>query len=356
VRIGLLCNPELVNSNYRSYQPLAAVARRGDHELLLERGGRPLTTERLLSCDVVHIHRSADDQARALAGRLRDAGAGIVWDNDDDVSALPRSNPHYRRLGASGRRAMLDGTAAMARLADVVTTPSELLAAKYRELGAADVRVLENRLPREFLGVKPIAHEGVVIACLAALEHRLDYDQLGLRDTLAQLLDARPDVRLLTIGLGLGLAPKRTEHVPLAGFPDLVRILARADVGIAPLTDIAWNRARSNVKLKEYAAAGLAWLASPVGPYAGMGERQGGRLVADDRWHDALDRLVASGRDRRALARRGAKWVKREGVDRHAGEWEGALRDAVERGRTRRRRAAGPSSTTDRLTPGSRAR
>jgi glycosyltransferase involved in cell wall biosynthesis len=191
--------------------------------------------------------------------------------------------------------------------------------------------VLENGLPREFLGVKPVAHDGVVIACLAGLEHRLDYEQLGLRDTLARLLDARPDVRLLTIGHGLGLAPERTEHIPLAGFLDLVRTLARADVGIAPLVDIAWNRARSNVKLKEYAAAGLAWLASPVGPYAGMGERQGGRLVPDDGWHDALDQLVTDARARRKLAKRGAKWVKGEGVDAHAVEWEAALRDAVER-------------------------
>ena len=40
------------------------------------------------------------------------------------------------------------------------------------------------------------------------------------------------------------------------------------------------NRARSNIKLKEYAAAGACWLASPIGPYVGLGEKQGGRLVA----------------------------------------------------------------------------
>jgi glycosyltransferase involved in cell wall biosynthesis len=333
VRIGVLSDPELVNSNYRAYQPLAAVARRGGHELLRNFSASPLTEGELRACDVVHIHRSADDEGCALVRRLHEAGVGVVWDNDDDVSALPRSNPHYRRLGPAGRRAMVAGVAEMVRLADVVTTPSAVLAAKYRELGARDVRVLENRLPREFMGVKPIRHDGVVIACLAGLEHRLDYDQLGLRETLARLLEARPDVRLLTIGLGLGLAPERTEHVPLADFVELVRVLARADVGIAPLADIAWNRARSNVKLKEYAAAGLAWLASPVGPYAGMGEREGGRLVADDGWFEALDALVRDARARRKLAKRGAKWVKREAVDAHAEEWEAALRDAAARAR-----------------------
>jgi glycosyltransferase involved in cell wall biosynthesis len=333
VRIGLLSDPGLVNSNYRSYQPLAAVARRGRHQVVRGSGGRQPSPAELLRCDVVHVHRIAAPEMRALARRLRQAGVGIVWDDDDDVAALPRWNPHYRRLGAAGRRAMIAGAAEMMRLAHVVTTPSAVLAARFRERGAADVRVLENRLPREFANVKPVAHDGVAIACLAGLEHHVDYERLGLRDTLAALLDAHPDLHLLTIGLGLGLAPERTEHVPLADFLDLVRILARADVGLAPLVDIPWNRARSNVKLKEYAAAGLAWLASPVAPYAGLGEKQGGHLVADDAWGAELERLVTDARARRRLAKRGAKWARREGVDEHAAEWERALQDASRRAR-----------------------
>jgi len=331
VRIGLLSDPELVNSNYRAYQPLAAVARRGGHEVVRNFRDRPLATSELLRCDVVHVHRMADDGARALMRRLQEAGVGIVWDNDDDVAALPRSNPHYRRLGPAGRRAMVAGTTEAVRLADVVTTPSEGLAARYRELGAADVRVLENRLPREFMSVKPIAHDGVVVACLAGLEHQLDYQQLGLRDALARMLAAHDELRVLTIGAGLDLPRERCEHIPLVGFLELVRTLARADVGVAPLADIPWNRARSNVKLKEYAAAVLAWLASPVGPYLGMGERQGGRLVADGDWHAALEQLVVDARSRRKLARRGARWVKGECVDKHAAAWEAALRDAAAR-------------------------
>jgi len=41
----------------------------------------------------------------------------------------------------------------------------------------------------------------------------------------------------------------------------------------------------------EYAASDLPWLALPVGPYAGLGEEQGGGLV-DDAWFDALERVV----------------------------------------------------------------
>lgn len=334
MRIGLLSDPGLVNSNYRSYQPMAALSRKG-HEVEHNTTGFTLPLPLLLERDVVHIHRIANPELQQLALRLRDAGVGIVWDNDDDVAALPKTNPHYRALGGLRSREMLAGVKAMVTGADIVTTPSEVLAEQYRRLGAADVRVLENHLPREFTSTRPLKHEGIVIACLAGLEHQSDYQQLGLIDTVRQLLDEHPELRVLTIGVGFGLRTDRYEHHPLVGFLDLARTLARADIGIAPLIDIPWNRARSNVKLKEYAAAGLPWLASPVGPYRSMGERQGGRLVPDDGWYDALTQLIVNERDRRKLAKRAAKWVKGEGIEQNVSAWETVLRDAAS-GRTRR--------------------
>jgi glycosyltransferase involved in cell wall biosynthesis len=223
----------------------------------------------------------------------------------------------------------------MLKLADVVSTPSELLAEQYRALGAPDVRVLENYLPPEFESVRPGRHDGVVIAYLAGLEHQVDYQQLRLRDTFLRLLDAHPDLRVMSIGIGLGLPPDRYDHRPLVPFLELARELSRADIGIAPLVDIPWNRARSNVKLKEYASAQLPWLASPVGPYRDMGEEQGGLLVADDEWHAALEHLITHPRERRKLGKRGARWASREGIRQHAYKWESALQDAATRARER---------------------
>jgi glycosyltransferase involved in cell wall biosynthesis len=328
VRIAALTNPDLVNSNYRAYQPMMALRRQG-HELLLNERDRPIRPQTLLEVDVVHMHRIAIPEIQQLIGRVRAAGVGIVWDNDDDVTAVPRSNPLYARFGGYRSRDMRAGVRAMVRLADVVTTPSAVLADQYRELGAEQVRVLENYMPAEFAKVRPAKHRGIAIACLAALEHQVDYQELGLRDVLLRLLDAHADLRVTSFGLGLGLGHERYEHVPEVPFLELAKTFSRFDIGIAPLVDIPWNRARSNVKLKEYASAGIPWLASPVGPYRGMGEQQGGRLVPDDGWHEALERLIASGRERRKLAKRAARWVSGEGIEQHAGRWEATLRDAI---------------------------
>lgn len=350
MRIGALNNPELVNSNYRSYQPLAAVARRGGHEVVRNQRGRPLSLRELLRCDVVHVHRVADAGTRSAVHRLQDAGIGIVWDNDDDLTAIPRWNPNYHRLGVAGRRDRAAGIRDMLRLADVVTTPSSVLAEQFRALGARDVRVIENHLPPAFMASRRRqAREGIVIACAGALEHQADYQRLQLREVLSSLLDEHSDVRVLCVGVALDLPSDRCRQLRRVPFYDLVDVLATADVGIAPLIDIPWNQTRSNVKLKEYAAAGLAWLASPVGPYLGMGGRQGGRLVPDDGWREGLARLIVKTRERRRLAKQGAKWVKQEAIDLHARVWEQALHDAAEHARPRGRISGAPAARRPKL-------
>ena len=334
MRISYVTDPDAVNSNYRAYQPMQAIARRG-HAVDYNRSGQPPFTAALLSADVVHVHRYLGGEAQATVEALRARGVGVVWDNDDDIANVPKTNPNHARYGGARRAGVVRALQAMLRTVDVVTTPSERLAGQFRAAGAADVRVIENHLPDEFAGTKPIKHDGVEIVWLAGLEHQVDYQRLRLQETLLRLLDAHPDLRVRSIGLGLGLKRDRYEHVPLVDFLELPRALARADIGIAPLVELPWNDARSNVKLKEYAAAGLPWLASPVGSYRGMGEAQGGRLVADDRWHDALDALISDARGRRKLAKRAAKWAKGETVGKHVEAWEAVYRDAQRRARAR---------------------
>jgi glycosyltransferase involved in cell wall biosynthesis len=112
-------------------------------------------------------------------------------------------------------------------------------------------------------------------------------------------------------------------------FDRLPEVMAGWDIALAPIAPTAFNAARSNIKLKEYAAGGTPWLASPVGPYRAMGEKQGGRLVPDDRWYEELLSLVDSARQRRKLAKNAAKWVVGETLERNLDAWETTLETAV---------------------------
>jgi len=215
------------------------------------------------------------------------------------------------------------------QLADAVTTTSGPLADCYRDFGARSVHVLENYVPDAAAEVDSRGGQRVVVGWTAASEHRYDHDALRLREVLQRLLDTHPQVEVRGIGIPLGLRGDRYTNLGLVQFTELPRAVAGFDVGLAPIADNAFNRARSNVKLKEYAAAGVPWLASPIGPYAGMGEKQGGRLVPDDRWYEEIERLVLDHRGRRKLAKRAKKWGRSQVISKHVGAWEQMLKDAV---------------------------
>jgi glycosyltransferase involved in cell wall biosynthesis len=222
----------------------------------------------------------------------------------------------------------------MMQSAHVVTTTNETLAGNYRAWGAECVHVIENYLPDYYRAAAPPApHEGLVIGWVAAAEHAHDYRQLELKETLRRVLDRHPHVRVVSIGIDLGLARERYQHRQLVQYQELADEVAQFDIGLAPIIDIPFNRARSNVKVKEYAAVGVPWLASPIGPYAGLGEKQGGRLVPDDGWEAALERLITSPRERAKLAKRGRKWAESQRTRANVKAWERAVQEAAARAR-----------------------
>jgi hypothetical protein len=53
-----------------------------------------------------------------------------------------------------------------------------------------------------------------------------------------------------------------------------------------------------------------------------LGEQQGGRLVPDGGWFEALDRIVSRPRERRRLSRKAQRWAKRQTIDAIADRWE----------------------------------
>jgi glycosyltransferase involved in cell wall biosynthesis len=343
MRIGGPFVREQVNMTYRVVTPLRALASRG-HAVVLDSGWDICRPERLAALDAVLLWRACEEQAQRTARVLAEAGVGVVWDNDDDIASIPKSHRGYRQQGGvHGHRAFMQ-MVRMMRTAHVVTTPSAELADRYAEASGTDVQVLENYLPDDFGEGSPSRRVRrlfskrrggeIVIGWVAASEHTMDADQIPIGSALERLLERHDDVQVVTVGLRLDLHSSRYRYVPTMRYEDLPQELAGFDIGIAPLVDTRFNRARSNVKLKEYAANGAAWLASPIGPYAGMGEQQGGRLVADDQWDEALTALVANHRERERLARRAAEWAAGERIGRHAQRWEQALAEAAERARS----------------------
>jgi hypothetical protein len=329
MRLGFLCEPTN-NAYYRAIIPMRALERRGHTVLWPSRFGEDVPMRELLGCDLVHCYRRTQriEDLRTLSRR----GVAVTFDNDDNYAAAQVSEGGEGLAGNRYNRQKFRELLKVAALADLTTTPSDVLAEIYRQAGVESVAVIENHLERSMPGFDaPSRHEGIVLGWVAGREHSVDLQRVPVMGALERLLEAHETLRVVSVGLRLPLASDRYEHIPRVALPQLLKITSAIDIGIAPLADIAFNHSRSNVKLKEYASGGAAWLASPVGPYVGHGDKQGGRLVADGDWYEAIDSLIANPRQRKRLARHAVKWAKRQAIDHHAQAWESAFLAATSR-------------------------
>lgn len=342
MRIAFLARPRSGNGFYRGLGPMAALAERGHRvrPLPIEED-RPQPVGSLADVDVLHIHRYCSEAVWRIARQAKAQGAAVVWDQDDFQAATPRGVAYEREWNGYAGDRRLTEMRRLWRYVDLSTTPSVHLAEQMRRDGAPSPAVIPNYLPDELLGPDRQPHQGITIGWTAGLEHAADVERLPILPALQRLLDERDDVHVVSLGLRLGLRGERYIHSAYVPLQMLTRQLAIFDIGIAPLSDIPFNRCRSDVKLKEYAAARVPWLASPIGPYAPHGEKQGGRLVANDRWHEELVRLIERPKDRQKLSKRATKWVAQQTLGRRVGEWEDAFVDAIERA-TRAGSAAAP--------------
>ncbi len=346
MRIVGLVNDRPANAEYRVVLPLTALAERG-HETEIHAWDADLPARmlrQLADADAVVMWRLYMDGERRLAMALRDAGVAVVWDNDDD---LVRVRPQVNTQATVAREQVHRELREMMRLADAVTTTSPELARRFRKISGVGAKVIDNYIsPGALQAPRPQREQEVVIGWVAGAEHRADLKQLQLRSALERVLRRNPEVRIVSLGVDLGIRNDRYARRLDVGWPELTAAIAEFDIGIAPIADSSFNRARSRVKLKEYAAAGLPWLASPIGPYRGLGEEQGGRLVADPLWQRRLEELIHDVELRRSLQQRAVAWAQSQTITEHAETWEQTIAEAVERARARTGRT-GPSPSAD---------
>lgn len=115
---------------------------------------------------------------------------------------------------------------------------------------------------------------------------------------LRQLTRTVPDLAVELVGASGMSDEDKIRVVPwsLGGEPDL---LARFDIGIMPLVDDEWARAKAGYKLLLYMACGIPSVASPVGANRDIVKHGETGLLADkpEQWETALRMLI----DDRAL-------------------------------------------------------
>ena len=279
------------------------------------------------SADIVVTQRHAVPTvaaAEALAAHTRQMGATLIYDLDDDLLTVPGDHPEREDLRP--KAAVVER---MIRLADIVQTSTAPLSARIARL-ARRTRVLENALDeRIWVGPSrpekdaPVGIIGVLLMGTATHDADLALILPALTAVQAQFGDR---VRFDMIGFaaedGLPAWLNRIgpPHQAARSYPGFVNWVTGAgpwpagpwDIGLAPLADTAFNGVKSAIKTLDYAALGLAVLASDVPAYRGsLADGPGGRLVAntDTAWYNALSRLIRDDPFRRGLAAGARRWL-----------------------------------------------
>lgn len=270
--------------------------------------------ERLLTmdapdADVVVIQRPLKHSMLDGITMMRSHGIKVVVEVDDDFSAIdPRNAAFWACQPTQGVYVYPDGTekptggpdrnwqhlAAACRIADMVTVTTPALARRYGSHGR--VRIIPNCVPESYLEIESPPHDDVVVGWAGSVHsHPTDPKVVGAGIRQAM---AATGATFRNVGTGTGVKdgfhlaeePFSTGYVPLSEYPHAV---ACFDIGLVPLVDSAFNRAKSSLKMLEYAALGVVPVVSPTPDNLRM-ERLGLGMVADKPkdWQRSVTRLA----------------------------------------------------------------
>jgi glycosyltransferase involved in cell wall biosynthesis len=261
----------------------------------------------------------------------------VLYDSDDDVLGYPA----WTGVGVAAARER-DLTLRVLSLADVVTAATPVLAERLRQHTRGEVRVIRNAVdPAWYAGTAEPGLVGATRVAYHGVPVRLRDYQVA-RSAVDAVAASVPGVR--RVWLGAAHEPRVAACVDevrpwVDGLAEFGAALVSAgpDIGLAPLLDEPFNRAKSELHWLEYAMAGAATIAtafSGPGPYDVIRDGADGLLARSHAdWEDHLRSLVASPALRQELAGRAHERVMSDyTLATRAIEWSDAYRWAARHG------------------------
>jgi glycosyltransferase involved in cell wall biosynthesis len=277
---------------------------------------------------------------------LKGEGHAVIVEADDDDFNLPSWHKAFEILTPQRKAVLI----ALARTADACTVSTPSLLARYRQFNP-HTHLLTNYLDWEmWKDVTPVYErrdwKRLRVGWFGSFEMR-EGDLREISGWLRPWLEQHPEVDFAIGGPGTQeafdfLRVPEAQRVVLPTYPFATGRLPEMlqfDIGLVPLQEIAFNRAKSHLKGMEYGAAGIPFVASPSQSYQDWVARGGGGLLAqrDRDWKRHLDKLVADDRYRQQLAERGREVASRNTIQEHVGAWEKVYEETLARTRFRKR-------------------
>jgi glycosyltransferase involved in cell wall biosynthesis len=293
---------------------------------------------KLQKADLVVLQLQNNSFTNAVIPIIRKFNKKIVMDYDDNLFEVPKWNPAYFGLGTEyvdfivhnktgehmnieanieRQKEMMEST----RLADMVTVTGPDLADVYRRFNP-NVHILPNSV--DFRLIKPCkkSTDGKIrIFWQGSSTHLKDLAEIS--DVMTDITEKYDNVIWTFWGSGYetvkeifkGIPEDRIEFietVPFDEYYDKLNSLT-IDIGICPLTDIYYNKCKSNVKWLEYSALKVPAVASKISTYGAIEHGKTGFLAKKyANWMSALSRLIESKELRDSIAQMGYNKVRQD--------------------------------------------
>lgn len=274
-----------------------------------------------LEYDVVVIQIDHSPATIKFAKGLQSLGKKVVYEIDDAYDALEPWHLCYERYSRPDAQ---EQVRRMMSEVDCVTVTTDHLAARCRP-HAKRVEVVPNLIPLwDWPKADPHGTGEFRILWGGSPSHAGDL--AAVTDTLFRFTRNHEDVRLVFIGREPEIVPddlrSRVILHDFCDFEEYPNRLAdcKADVAIAPLADIEFNRSKSNLKLLEYGAAGYPVIASDVGPYKGSAACL---CKTEEDWMNSLSALRENAFLRKQVASRCLEFSRAYEMETGRGKLEG---------------------------------
>jgi glycosyltransferase involved in cell wall biosynthesis len=310
---------------YRMWMPMWALHRAG-HDVRISSSSEaelPTEVDVVVGQVIVEEDRTAAWQRLAVSpGR-----PAMVFEIDDDIWNIHGSND----LGLAFReRALQERAEANIAVSDAVTVTTEHLAEIVGRFNS-NVHVVPNQIDASLLQRQRPRHERLTIGWAGGSSHQNDF--ASVQAELRTFLRRNEDVDLHVIGhdyrqeLGRPLARHTGWTADLRQYLDSVDF----DIGVAPIAYHAFNKAKSDLKVLEYAALGIPVVATDFGPYpASVQHGETGFLVRHSYvWVRYLRDLVNDDAMREQMGRNARRWAAGRTVQGNVWRWEAAYRSAT---------------------------
>ncbi len=285
---------------HRLVNAVSALGREPEFNVAMMAWDARETAARAIEADIVVLHGLGAIEVESLIEQRRALGRATLYEIADDLTA---ATP-WRRRGPSTRNVFHVGRQLRhAALADGVQCSSEGLRARYAAL-APRTAVLDNLVA--FPVAPPAKSSGFVFGWAGTRSHAQDL--AAIVPAIEAFCRRHGDATFALMGdaelhaLFAGIAPSQRRFSTFGPYDDYRAFLDALHVGVIPLGDSQFNRGRSDVKLIEMAAAGVAVLAQDAPVYRPSADvARLFRTVADV--ESALEHLY---RHRELIAQEGA--------------------------------------------------